>query len=470
MSSLDVSFRRPLRPELTESGTRRKLCAVESAAPKSMTCEVLVMNRKAAVLAADSATTVQSGRGDERRPRFAKGGNKIFQVSDFEPVAAMIYQGAGLQGMPWEIVIKRFRGDLARRSEPTLKDYADRFFEFVRNDTKLFPESFRDDVYASLLESGFLHSLAELNKAQPKAFDSAVPEADRKQLWSDFLSKKQADVTKGSLPPGFVEQDVVETRSRVVPKLLTDIEQVLKELKAENVVSAAELAELSLIRTFRDFETLLSGEYTGIVFAGYGDDDFFPAYQEYSCFGFIARKLVVLKRGAEAIDVRKNLSVIEGFATTSMVEQFIQGMNFDHYATTLVHFHHHARALCEDLFKELKVAPIDISKLIKDRQEAFRKDWQRAVYTEHWAPLSEVVSTLGIEEMAELAETLVMLESLKERVTSPDQSVGGPIDVAVISKSEGFVWIKRKLYFDGKLNDRYFLRLREKFGGKAGNK
>jgi hypothetical protein len=435
-----------------------------------MTCEVLVMNRKAAVLAADSATTVQSGRGDERRPRFAKGGNKIFQVSDFEPVAAMIYQGAGLQGMPWEIIIKRFRSDLARKKESTLKNYADLFFNFVRSDTKLFPESFRDDVYSSLLESGFLHSLAELKKAQPEAFDGAVPEADRKQLCSDFLSRKQAAITKSSLPPGFVEQDVVDARSRVLTNLVTDIEQVLKELKVQNVVSAAELAELSLTRTFRDFETLLSGEYTGIVFAGYGEDEFFPAYQEYSCFGFIARKLVVIARGAEAIDVKKNLSAIEGFATTSMVDQFIQGMNFDHYATTLLHFHRHARALCEDLFKELKVAPIDISKLVGDRQEAFRKEWQRAVYKEHWAPLSEVVSTLGIEEMAELAETLVMLESLKERVTSPDQSVGGPIDVAVISKSEGFVWIKRKLYFDGKLNDRYFLRLRDKFDANARNK
>ena len=77
----------------------------------------------------------------------------------------------------------------------------------------------------------------------------------------------------------------------------------------------------------------------------------------------------------------------------------------------------------------------------------------------HYVPLWSSVASLNVEELAELAETLVLLESLKEKVTSRTQSVGGPIDVAVITKSEGLVWIKRKLYFDPALNPRYLNRL-----------
>ena len=62
------------------------------------------------------------------------------------------------------------------------------------------------------------------------------------------------------------------------------------------------------------------------------------------------------------------------------------------------------------------------------------------------------------DEMAELAETLVELQSLKEKVTKPTESVGGPIDVAVISKADGFIWIKRKHYFDPALNPRFLAR------------
>jgi hypothetical protein len=37
-----------------------------------------------------------------------------------------------------------------------------------------------------------------------------------------------------------------------------------------------------------------------------------------------------------------------------------------------------------------------------------------------------------------------------------DETVGGPIDVAVISKGDGFVWIKRKHYFERDLNPHFF--------------
>lgn len=36
--------------------------------------------------------------------------------------------------------------------------------------------------------------------------------------------------------------------------------------------------------------------------------------------------------------------------------------------------------------------------------------------------------------------------------------VGGPVDVAVVTKCDGFVWIKRKHYFSPELNPNYFQR------------
>lgn len=35
-------------------------------------------------------------------------------------------------------------------------------------------------------------------------------------------------------------------------------------------------------------------------------------------------------------------------------------------------------------------------------------------------------------------------------------TVGGPIDVAIISKGDGFIWIKRKHYFKKELNPQFF--------------
>jgi hypothetical protein len=81
----------------------------------------------------------------------------------------------------------------------------------------------------------------------------------------------------------------------------------------------------------------------------------------------------------------------------------------------------------------------------------------------HYNPLSKAIGNLPVDEIASLAETLIMLESLKEKVTDPSRSVGGEIDVALITKAEGLVWIKRKHYFPAELNLRFVERQRARF-------
>ena len=76
----------------------------------------------------------------------------------------------------------------------------------------------------------------------------------------------------------------------------------------------------------------------------------------------------------------------------------------------------------------------------------------------NYRPITTAVRSLPKEELAEMAEALVSLTSLKRRVSLAAETVGGPIDVAVISKGDGLVWIKRKQYFPPKLNHRYFYR------------
>jgi hypothetical protein len=72
----------------------------------------------------------------------------------------------------------------------------------------------------------------------------------------------------------------------------------------------------------------------------------------------------------------------------------------------------------------------------------------------NYGPIMNVVTTLPKSEMAALAESLVNLTSLKRRVSLEAETVGGPVDVAVISKGDGFVWIKKKQYFRPALNMR----------------
>jgi hypothetical protein len=58
-----------------------------------------------------------------------------------------------------------------------------------------------------------------------------------------------------------------------------------------------------------------------------------------------------------------------------------------------------------------------------------------------------VLRVLEIASKAELAETareLVALNVFKKRIMAQKQTVGGAIDVAVISRESGFQWITKQ--------------------------
>jgi hypothetical protein len=67
-----------------------------------------------------------------------------------------------------------------------------------------------------------------------------------------------------------------------------------------------------------------------------------------------------------------------------------------------------------------------------------------------------LVGSLPKDELAAVAEALVSLTALKRKISLDTETVGGPIDVAVISKGDGFIWVKRKHYFDARLNPQFF--------------
>jgi len=68
----------------------------------------------------------------------------------------------------------------------------------------------------------------------------------------------------------------------------------------------------------------------------------------------------------------------------------------------------------------------------------------------------DVVEAMPKSELASLAEALVNLTSLKRKVSLDVETVGGPVDVAVISKGDGLIWIQRKHYFKSELNHQFF--------------
>jgi hypothetical protein len=121
-------------------------------------------------------------------------------------------------------------------------------------------------------------------------------------------------------------------------------------------------------------------------------------------------------------------------------------------------------SIISDLEASGIVIPAAVSgPIITRRHTEFIDAWKRKNWEANFHPLRRVLNSLSVPEMGHLAGSLLVLEELRERVTSPSESIGGPIDIAAITKSEGLVWLKRKHFFQPELNQRYAGRINSEY-------
>lgn len=215
---------------------------------------------------------------------------------------------------------------------------------------------------------------------------------------------------------------------------------------------------------------------SGIVLAGFGDKDFFPKLASYRAYGVVLGKFIYEEEKGKAASINQsNASLLLSFAQDEMIRTFTFGLG----AGTLVEINKQFVRASDELYDSLVASglapdlsgdPAKLAELEKLKTQA-KDDFGDRILDycgdAHARPMRRVLGALPFDELAQLAETLVLLESLKERVTSPSASVSGPIDVAVISKNDGFIWVKRKHYFDPELNPRYFSKYRTTGGSQS---
>ncbi len=421
-----------------------------------MTCEIAIMNRHAIALAADSATTVTQWVEGRPQPHYFKGANKIFQLSNHHPVGMMIYDTATLQEVPWELLVKDFRKSLGDKSFNELEGYATELFNFVCSHGRLFPAEYQAKVFKDEAEKhGWMFVFGAQHDDLVK---SAADDAAKKTALHEFFDHAIQEIEKQPVAVPFEPNDLDSALAVHKNDLTVQLEPVVRRVAPDLAphVDHAQLAELSIRAILRNPAALMPS--TGVVVAGFGDHDYFPSYREYKCCGLLLGKFISEKLSEDKITLERP-AYINGFGTTSMVETFQVGYSPDVFKSVRAEFDKQLREFAERIRTEVGVADIpNLATHIDATTKAHTESWWKAARTAHYWPLIRIISALPVDEMSELAETLIALQSLKEKLTQPSESVGGPVDVAVVSKGDGFIWIKRKHYFDPKLNPRFFQR------------
>jgi hypothetical protein len=425
-----------------------------------MTAEIAIMNREAIALASDSAVTMIGKPGQ----KIFTSANKLFSLSKYHPVGIMIYGNAIFMDIPWETIIKIYRKKLVKKKFGELNEYAKDFIEFLDNGNPLFPNMVQEDYLRHSVYSYFQFIKDTLNKEIHSKFDEKgkITEVTIKQTVSEIIKSHYETWEKTdnipSIPKGY-NKNIIIKYGKLFDKTIKDIFEELPLTKS--ISNQLKKIAASLFSKFP--ETIETGRVSGIVIAGFGVKDTFPSLESFHIEGIVNNRLKYKVYKSAKIDFDTSASIFP-FAQTEMVSTFMEGIdpylqtNIEVYLSKI--FDEYPEIIADNIKKinnkERKFLKAKLKKvsneIFKDYQKKMQ-DYRRKNYVN---PVINVVTMLPKDELAAMAESLVNLTSFKRKVTMESETVGGPIDVAVISKGDGFIWIKRKHYFKAEFNPQFF--------------
>jgi hypothetical protein len=425
-----------------------------------MTAEIAILNKNGIALAADSAVTLRNPDSQ----KVYNTANKLFMLSKFHPVGIMVYGSADLMGVPWETVIKMYRSELGPTNFDSLMEFAEHFIEFLDANRLLFPAALQESEFAAMC----LWVLSQVQKRIDSAVQSGIAAqggiddervtqivgAIANEDHQSWVNCRRLDC----FPNGFEDQLMAKYEGT----LRGVIAGVFQQLPIDQVRD--KLLQICAFRVTKEWWSLKSG---GIVIAGFGRNEFLPVLHSFTVESITNDRLKHDRNPNLSNDMGESRSaVIIPFAQAEIVYRFIRGIDPD-YKRELTNFLKNLLTVeypekivadfrertTEQQQRDVQAELIRIGRTIIGQ---FDDTWSAWEHRKFVGPVIDIVADLPKDDLAAMAESLVNLTSFKRRITAEAETVGGPIDVAVISKGDGFVWIKRKHYFQKDLNPAFF--------------
>ena len=366
------------------------------------------------------------------------------------------------------------RGSLGNNSEDvssgpgkkkfdTLEEYSQSLLNYLSGNDHLFPPEVQQQYFYLLVNTLFQgisdkvkRELLRRASDEPEDVPGQIKKVQAKAIkdvLEDWRSKKDVD-------PKCFDADV---GSKVVGNASGEIHRLIaKHFPGAEHDLVNQLYEL--VRLVVNKEEILPESLSGLVIAGFGAKQYIPVMHEFELGEIFNSKLKYRCMDTYRISPDQP-SIIKPFAQSEMVDTFLHGVSpaFElKLMQEIINVMLNSPGEIIDgipgvgktrkqAYKD-KVRPVsvDAAKALVKKLQAFR-------YRKHLQPILQSIEFLPKNELAHVAASLVNLSSFQKRMSiSEDETVGGPIDVAVISKGDGFVWIDRKHYFKPELNRHFF--------------
>jgi len=400
-----------------------------------MTSEVLIMTPSAVAMAADSVVTVNGNKTYE-------GVNKLFMLSNNPPMGIMTYNNANFLTFPMETIIKDFRDKIFKKEFDTIHDFK-----------KVFGEYLNDVCHGK----------------------DAITSYSIVDKFNSFIKQLNQDLDE---IPNFIKHIMEETTNidnEKYEKLLFEnkeferiydskIQEVSENIICDDDVDLVVLFKKLFIKRF-----VLDG-FIGIVIAGFNRENLFPSYMHFKIIVLDGVKFIFDDCEEDCVG-GETAVILKPFAQINAITNFLNGIDMSTNYLIASYFNkvidEYSNNMEELIKANRKINGKDELDILSDL-ESLRQNNERIVLDfvgfidnlkgKYSEPILQSIMSLPKDELANLSESLINITSLKVKVQDNLETVGGDVDVAIITKGDGFVWTKRKHYFEESLNPQFFNR------------
>lgn len=428
-----------------------------------MTCQVVLLNAWGIGLASDSA--VSSGQ------RVSNGSEKIFPLPAPHKVAILTSANAMIMGFPWESVFSAWTETL-QKPLSSVEAYWLSFESWLRNaisspttmtDAEFdyleriiysnLRSEFIDEVWHPTLKPFLENRLStddfEITRgnepwdAEFKSRISAlVTEECSNEVFANIAAMRERRVTHHSQATGinfgqsrvWIERYLEEYQLRLGS---TFFEDLLADFPAIAGIEEQLIELMVSYLCFPDWDTS-----TTLCLVGFGETELLPSALQVEILGFvggvrlgdshtasapISRSLHLFYGQRDALD-----SLVLGQDSIIMDATERQKEALSAFRMSMPESDDETIVHLKEVFDNT-IAKSDLAnEVLNVGKETRQKPFERAL---QMSP---------VRDLAEFASTLVGVQSARAVFSQDNPTVGGPIDVATITRHEGFNWIRHK--------------------------
>jgi len=426
-----------------------------------MTTEIAVSNRLGIALATDSAVTITSGG----HVKVFNTADKLFELSNRHPVGVMINGNMDCLGVPWEILVKDFREAQGNEPRGTIRQWIEDLLKYIEGHTLITDASYVMHVTDNEIDS--------VQQVVAYLLRDHIFETSGKRRAPKFNIRKCLDEVIGQRRQYVDGFSVADSLAQIEPETILaqysdQFEARFKEKFRGFELTPEESSTFKglIVEALR--RSMPSDFAAGIVVAGYGHTDTFPSVLAAEVDGRVTGVLKISRQEEKSIAKSEDGGQVTYFAQTDVIQRLLGGADPRFVDKSAEFIERAVTQVAESIENALRPSRAGKKRSAKRQQllkevtavitEEYKTKTAESLRAEFSREFDRMIAMMPKQELIELAEALVSVTAVERKATSDEGTVGGPIDVAFITKHEGFVWIERKHYFESEKNPRYFWR------------